>query len=544
MDERRAPPSQTHAYVLGALLLGAIAALLLSIAPSASGSHNRPTAATPSPWAGLAAETGVYLPLLGAAQPSPTRTPTRIPGDPTATPIGTPPPAGDGQIAPGDWAMFRRDAQHSAATNQELSGSLRLRWKRGFTEWPHVFAELAVVQGRVYLANMDGKITAMSADTGAILWEFDTGAPIPTTPAVVGGRVHVVNLKGRVITFDTSGRMLWEYRVPSDVYASPVVADDRLFFGTVAGVFYAFDAANGGAGPLWAYNVGAVIDTSPVEMNGTIIFAAETMKAYALNAADGSVRWTASLPGTKTWNGHPVASTSTNRVLFTTLTEIYEPSQTYREVFAYPEFESRDGALSELAAFADTFIAQNRVRLTPATLLDATTGAAVTRFTVAPDNRSISGLPFNSWYWGSIRPVLWKGDQLLLQSMRRNIMIDLRTNRIYQPNSSQTATGHFVRGDEQVPISIGGNHAYGGIGQNVAYLNLNDGSRGNLLGVYGSESADFTPLTPPLAAEHYITFPGNGGSDPNGTFIVAGGRGYFVQYGWVYCFDGILTERP
>ena len=93
-------------------------------------------------------------------------------------------------------------------------------------------------------------------------------------------------------------------------------------------------------------------------------------------------------------------------------------------------------------------------------------------------------------------------------------------------------------------MSIGGNRSYGGIGGNVAYLNLGDGSRGNLLGTFGSESADATPMTAPLASSHYMSFPGDGYSDRNGTFIVANGRGYFVQYGWVYCFDGVVTTTP
>jgi hypothetical protein len=26
--------------------------------------------------------------------------------------------------------------------------------------------------------------------------------------------------------------------------------------------------------------------------------------------------------------------------------------------------------------------------------------------------------------------------------------------------------------------------------------------------------------------------------------IVADGHAYYQQYGWVYCFDGVITERP
>ncbi len=443
-----------------------------------------------------------------------------------------------------DWTQFRRDAQRTAATKQELRGPLTLRWQKGFSEWPHVFAEPAIVQGRVYLANMDGVLTCLDAASGATLWTFATGAAITTTTAVVDGRVHVVNLKGRLVTLSTSGTPLWEYTVAGAVYASPAVQDGLVLFGTVSGLFYAFDAAAGGAGPRWVYDAGATIDVAPVVVGNSVIFAAENMKAVALRLSDGALLWSSSLPGARTWNGHPVASLATNKVYFSTVTEFVEQGSSHREVVEMYDFMNRTGPLSSLAAYVDQFIGQNRTHLQPAVVLDAATGQTVTRYTVAPDDTVINGLPFNSWYWGSIRPALWQGSKLLLQSMWRNIIVDLTTNRIYQPNASQTQTKHFVRGDEQVPLTIGGNRAYGGIGRNVAFLNLADGSRGNLLGVFGSEAEDSTPLNPPLASDHYLTFPGTGYVDRNGVFIVANGRGYFVQYGWIYCFDGTVVTVP
>jgi outer membrane protein assembly factor BamB len=446
-----------------------------------------------------------------------------------------------------DWPQFRHDPQRTAATPQELSGSLTIRWKKGFHAWPSVFAELAVVSGRVYLANTDGTLTCLDGENGNELWEFNSGAALLTTPAIVDGLVHIVNIKGRLLTLDTNGNLLWEYDLPGDVYANPVVSGGRIFLGSVDGTFYAFDAQNGSQGPLWTYPTGAMIDTAPVEIDGKVIFAAENMTAYALNTSDGSLVWKTTLPGVHTWNGNPVASIKANKVYFSTITEFFEPSSTYREVFSMYDFENRTGPLSGLAQFADQFIAQNRARLQPAVVLNASTGQTVTRFTVAPDNAPIAGLPFSTWYWGSIRPALWQGDKLYLQSMWRNILVNLSTDYIYQPNADQTKTGQFVRGDEQVPVSIGGNRVYGGIGKNVAYLNLVNGERGNLLGVYGSEAEDSTPLTPPLEtgdSNHYLTLPGDGYTDRIGTLIVADGHAYYQQYGWVYCFDGVITERP
>jgi outer membrane protein assembly factor BamB len=446
----------------------------------------------------------------------------------------------------GNWSQFRGDAQHTAATNQELSGNLAVRWKHGFAAWPSVFAELVVVNAHVYLANTDGKVTCMDGLTGNTCWEFDTGAPIVTTPAVADGRLHVVTIKGRVVTLDAlTGQELWEYTVPGDVYGSPALANGKLFFGTVNGVFYAFDAAQGGSGPLWSYPVGAMIDTAPVELNGNVIFGAEDMKAYALDTGTGQVVWTTNLTGERTWNGHPVASITANRVYFSMLTQFSQTTSTYREVVDADLFRSPTyaGGLNVPVAYVDGFISQNRPALQPGMLLNGSTGQPVTDFTVAPTNQHISGLPFTHYYWGAIRPALWQGNILYLQGMQRNILIDLTTNRIYQPNANQSRTDYFVRGDEQVPTSIGGNHAFGGMGTGVDYLDLTNGNRGNLLGTYGSQVADGTPLTAPLASGHYRPSAGDGYSERSGTFIVANGYGYYEQYGWVYCFNGTVTVR-
>jgi hypothetical protein len=442
-----------------------------------------------------------------------------------------------------DWPQFRHDAQRTGATLEELNGDLAIRWKRGFSAWPNVFAELAVVQGRIYLANTDGKITCLNGDNGEVLWEYDTGAPILTTPAVLYNRVHVLNLKGRLVTLDTNGQLLWKYDVGHDVYANPVVARGRVFFGTVDGMFYAFDSANGGGGPLWSYKAGAMIDAAPTEIAGTIIFAAENMQAYALRTADGALLWTAKLPGARTWNGHPVASTATGKVFISTIPEFYEPNSAHR-YHLYEDPKSTDGPLGTVMSYVDQFVAQNPDGLYGGVILDTTTGQPITHFSVAPDNRVINGIPFPIMYWGSIRPALWQGDKLLLQSHRRHILIDLTTNRLYQPNTDQQPTGYFARGDEQTPTSIGGDRAYGGIGKNVASLDLKTGIFNNLLGSYGNEQDDFTPLTQPLSDDHYIPLPGDGGSDRIGSLIVANGHAYYMQYGWLYCFDGVVTPKP
>ena len=438
------------------------------------------------------------------------------------------------------WTQFRHDAQHTAATPGELQPPISIRWKVGFEAWPHVFAELAVADNRVYVANTDGILTSIDADTGDIVWQVDSGAALITTPIVNGDQIYLVNIQGDPQAYARDGSALWQYSIGEGVYASPLFYEGILYLGSVGGTFYAFDPFAIEKEPIWQVFIGAMIDSAPIGMDGKIVFSAEDLHAYALDAFTGELIWRSALPGVRSWNGHPVASVKTNRVYFSVINEFFQPSSSYREVFDMFLFDNRQAPLIDLITEAQEFIAQNPERLTPAVILDAASGERIDEYSVLPTKTKISSLTFNAWYWGSIRPALWQGDKLFLQSMQRSLLLDLNQSSILQIHPAGNRNGHFVRGDEQVPISIGGNKVYGGIGGNIAEIDLRNGFQNILLGRQGEEELDKTPLTPPLIDDydqHYLTMPGDGYTDRIGTFIVVKGRGYYQQYGWVYCFN-------
>ncbi|GAB4110319.1 MAG: hypothetical protein Fur005_01580 [Roseiflexaceae bacterium] len=440
-------------------------------------------------------------------------------------------------VKPSDdgWFQFRHDAQRTGATLNAISGPLQVRWKQGFEAWPAVFAELTVADGRVFVANTDGIVTALDAQSGTKLWEYDTGATILSTPAIANSQIHVVNITGRVVALSTAtGGLIWEKQLGVGVYASPALVSDRLLIGTMAGTMLALSTSNGNQ--LWSFSANGAIDAAPAVAGGRVFFAAADMQAYALELSSGSLIWQADLPGARSWNAHPVASESAGKVFFSPMPEIYQPTSTHREVIDMYLFEDATGALDSIATTADDFIDANRQRLQPAVIYNTSDGSEVTNFSL-PSGGTLTALPFSSWYWGSIRPVLWQGNKLVLQSMWRTIIVDLNSKQVYQPNANQQQTGQFVRGDEQVPISLAGNQLFGGIGTSVSTLNLTNGQRSTIFGRSGEEGADFTPITAPLSSEAQHVFAGNGASDRIGTLIVVDGLAYYQQYGWVYCFE-------
>jgi alcohol dehydrogenase (cytochrome c)/quinohemoprotein ethanol dehydrogenase len=88
---------------------------------------------------------------------------------------------------------------------------------------------LAAWNGRIYVASYDGRLIALDANTGAVLWEVltvDHDKPLTITgaPRIVQGRVLIGNsggefgVRGYISAYDAeNGRLLWRfYTIPGD----------------------------------------------------------------------------------------------------------------------------------------------------------------------------------------------------------------------------------------------------------------------------------------------------------------------------------------
>ena len=102
----------------------------------------------------------------------------------------------------------------------------------------------AVKDGVFYLASGDGDVTALQADTGAVLWRASAGAAVSAGVGSDGRYTSIVTRGNEVVTFD-SGREVWRKRVPSSVVTPPLVAGERVFVMGVDRAVHAFDAIDG-----------------------------------------------------------------------------------------------------------------------------------------------------------------------------------------------------------------------------------------------------------------------------------------------------------
>jgi len=126
-----------------------------------------------------------------------------------------------------------------------------------------------------------------------LLWRFETGGSVESTPAVADGVLYVASTDPSLLALDASdGELLWRYRTGQAVPFSPTVAEGVVYVGWSDRHFRALDAATGDL--LWASKTdGRPEPSAPVVVDGTIYFNTDRGLLHALDAATGELLWQA-----------------------------------------------------------------------------------------------------------------------------------------------------------------------------------------------------------------------------------------------------------
>jgi outer membrane protein assembly factor BamB len=154
--------------------------------------------------------------------------------------------------------------------------------------------------GFLYFGDYSGHLQAISERTGQRVWRSGSGGALIgsgtfySTAAIVYGRVFLGNTDGRIYAYDASnGKLDWAVQTGAYVYASPAVTNTpglgpTLYVGSYDGTFYALNARSGHIS--WRFNAHGRISGSATIVGRTVYFAdLGQHRTYGLGISTGRV---------------------------------------------------------------------------------------------------------------------------------------------------------------------------------------------------------------------------------------------------------------
>ena len=118
-----------------------------------------------------------------------------------------------------------------------------LHAETGDIVWEHeaedaVLTAIAVQDGSVILGSRDGYVYSLGAMDGKLIWKTDIGGPVVSSPAVTPEVVYAAAKNGYIYALSAdSGEMQWEFNTRTvtrniEFYSSPAVANGLLYIGS------------------------------------------------------------------------------------------------------------------------------------------------------------------------------------------------------------------------------------------------------------------------------------------------------------------------
>ena len=142
-----------------------------------------------------------------------------------------------------DWLDYRGNPARSDVTNVSLPESPTLGWSANVTSGELPTAPVSA-GGMVFVADRTGAVTGMDS-SGQQQWKTFTGGPIYYPPVIAHDRLYVGSADGRVYAMEAkTGQLLWSHRIASEdrfisvygklisswpVSGGVVVKDDKVY---------------------------------------------------------------------------------------------------------------------------------------------------------------------------------------------------------------------------------------------------------------------------------------------------------------------------
>jgi outer membrane protein assembly factor BamB len=174
------------------------------------------------------------------------------------------------------------------------SGSGRVKW--AFDTGGEINSSPSAFGNRVCITNYAGLIVCLRRSDGKEEWstrvrrDYLRNDSFYSSASTDGERLYAISRSGKVVALSAAtGRVLWTQRQHGYGYSTPAVSGGRVYVGGFDGALHAYDARTGR--PVWQRHVGGRILGAPVVLGPLVFFATLEERAYAVRSSDGSLAW-------------------------------------------------------------------------------------------------------------------------------------------------------------------------------------------------------------------------------------------------------------
>lgn len=191
--------------------------------------------------------------------------------------------------------------------------NFQIAWKRsigsGSAHVGNVMAPIVAADGKIFVLDGESTVSAVSADTGEVLWktnvkdsERDRNGGFGGGVAVGNGKVYVSSGYRSMSALDANtGTKVWTQNVDSPIHGAPTVAGNRVYVVDVDSQLFAFDATTGAQD--WTYRgIGepahVMRASSPAVSGNTVVAPFASGQLVALSALNGQAVWEETLSRT------------------------------------------------------------------------------------------------------------------------------------------------------------------------------------------------------------------------------------------------------
>jgi outer membrane protein assembly factor BamB len=228
------------------------------------------------------------------------------------------------EVKPVSWPIFRGDSRLTGTINNKkfLQGGARKAQSAGrkanntigavrqapsakrlppgrrrqllwtFQTGSEIISSPVIGFGRVYIGSTDGKVYAINLKDGGKIWEFDTGDDIEASPLLLDKTIYIGSLSGVFFALDAhTGMVYWKFETEGSIYGSanwvrkPDSQEKLIFVGSHDNKMYCLDAASGKL--EWEYETSHYINGTPALDGENIVFGGCDEKLHILSVLDG-----------------------------------------------------------------------------------------------------------------------------------------------------------------------------------------------------------------------------------------------------------------